>query len=52
MPDPNYLQNLFGLDGKVAVVIGGTGELCGTIAEGLASKLVAAGLAVDSSSKN
>lgn len=32
-----YLNNLFGLDGKVAVVIGGTGELCGTMAEGLAA---------------
>lgn len=31
-----YLKNLFGLDGKVAVVIGGTGELCGAMAEGLA----------------
>lgn len=27
-----YLENLFSLQGKVAVVIGGTGELCGTIA--------------------
>ncbi len=33
----SYLNNLFGLEGKVAVVIGGTGELCGTMAEGLAS---------------
>lgn len=32
----DYLKTLFGLDGKVAVVIGGTGELCGTMAEGLA----------------
>ena len=32
----NYLNSLFGLDGKVAVVIGGTGELCGAMAEGLA----------------
>jgi NAD(P)-dependent dehydrogenase (short-subunit alcohol dehydrogenase family) len=32
-----YLNQLFGLKGKVAVVIGGTGELCGTMAEGLAS---------------
>jgi len=31
-----YLKNLFGLEGQVAVVIGGTGELCGTMAEGLA----------------
>ena len=31
-----YLNNLFGLNGRVAVVIGGTGELCGAMAEGLA----------------
>ena len=31
-----YLDTLFGLKGKVAVVIGGTGELCGAMAEGLA----------------
>lgn len=31
-----YLDQLFGLAGKVAVVIGGTGELCGAMAEGLA----------------
>ena len=28
---------LFSLNGKVAVVIGGTGELCGTMAEGMAA---------------
>jgi NAD(P)-dependent dehydrogenase (short-subunit alcohol dehydrogenase family) len=33
----SYLDGLFGLTGRVAVVIGGTGELCGAIAEGLAS---------------
>lgn len=32
-----FLTSLFSLDGKVAVVIGGTGELCGAMAEGLAS---------------
>ena len=32
----NYLNNLFSLEGQVAVVIGGTGELCGAMAEGLA----------------
>ena len=32
----NYLENLFGLSGKCAVVIGATGELCGAMAEGLA----------------
>ena len=32
----NYLTSLFSLSGKVAVVIGGTGELCGAMAEGLA----------------
>lgn len=31
-----YLDSLFSLAGKVAVVIGGTGELCGAMAEGLA----------------
>ncbi len=33
----SFLQNLFGLDGRVAVVIGGTGVLGGALAEGLAS---------------
>ncbi len=33
----DYLNQLFSLDGKTAVVIGGTGELCGAMAEGLAS---------------
>lgn len=32
----SYLESLFGLDGQVAVVIGGTGELCGAMAEALA----------------
>ena len=32
----SYLNDLFSLSGKVAVVIGGTGELCGKMAEGLA----------------
>lgn len=32
-----YLEDLFGLSGKTAVVIGGTGTLCGTMAEGLAA---------------
>jgi len=36
MPHSDYLHSLFGLNGKVAVVIGGTGELCGAMAEGLA----------------
>lgn len=31
-----YFKDMFGLEGKVAVVIGGTGELCGVMAEGLA----------------
>jgi NAD(P)-dependent dehydrogenase (short-subunit alcohol dehydrogenase family) len=31
------LDSLFSLAGKVAVVIGGTGELCGAMAEGLAA---------------
>ncbi|MEM7783213.1 MAG: SDR family oxidoreductase [Planctomycetota bacterium] len=32
----DYLNSLFSLIGKTAVVIGGTGELCGSMAEGLA----------------
>ena len=32
----DYLQQLFGLDGRVAVVIGGTGVLGGALCEGLA----------------
>ena len=32
----SFLQKLFGLDGQVAVVIGGTGVLCGVMARGLA----------------
>lgn len=36
MSSPEYLNSLFGLSGRVAVVIGGTGELCGAMAEGLA----------------
>ena len=32
----SYLDDLFGLDGLVAVVIGGTGVLCGALAAGLA----------------
>jgi NAD(P)-dependent dehydrogenase (short-subunit alcohol dehydrogenase family) len=34
--DP-YLSGLFGLSNRVAVVIGGTGELCGAMAEGFAA---------------
>ncbi len=37
MNPPDYLTQMFGLTGKVAVIIGGTGELCGAMAEGLAS---------------
>lgn len=38
MSNPSaYLNSLFSLAGKVAVVIGGTGELCGAMAEGLAA---------------
>ena len=32
----NLIQNIFSLEGRVALVIGGTGELCGAMAEGLA----------------
>jgi len=37
MTPPEYLNTLFNLENKVAVVIGGTGELCGAMAEGLAA---------------
>ncbi len=40
MPAPKseaFLSSLFSLNDKVAVVIGGTGELCGAMAEGLAA---------------
>lgn len=38
MSNPSdYLTSLYSLTGKVAVVIGGTGELCGAMAEGLAN---------------
>jgi NAD(P)-dependent dehydrogenase (short-subunit alcohol dehydrogenase family) len=33
---PTYLDSLFSLKNRVAVVIGGTGELCGAMAQGLA----------------
>ena len=36
MPNTHYLKELFGLHDKTAVIIGGTGELCGTMAVGLA----------------
>ena len=36
-PAAAFLTSLFSLDGKVAVVIGGTGELCGAMAQGLAA---------------
>src|SRR5215218_10397344 len=38
MSNPSdYLTSLYSLSGKVAVVTGGTGELCGAMAEGLAA---------------
>src|ERR1700730_6462375 len=36
MSSAEFLNRLFSLTGKVAVIIGGTGELCGAMAEGLA----------------
>lgn len=36
MNSSDYLTNLFGIDGQVAVVIGGTGVLGGALCEGLA----------------
>ncbi len=35
----SYLEKLFSFDGQVAVVIGGTGVLCGEMAEGLAQRV-------------
>ena len=32
----SYIEQLFSLSGKTAVVIGGTGELCGAMASALA----------------
>lgn len=37
MKSSEYLHSVFNLEDKVAVVIGGTGELCGAMAEGLAA---------------
>ena len=37
MKPSEYLHSVFNLEDKVAVVIGGTGELCGAMAEGLAA---------------
>ena len=48
MSTQNYLDTLFSLSGRVAVIIGGAGELCGTMAEGLAgagAEVVLVGLA-------
>jgi NAD(P)-dependent dehydrogenase (short-subunit alcohol dehydrogenase family) len=48
MSTQNYLNTLFSLAGRVAVIIGGAGELCGAIAEGLAgagAEVVLVGLA-------
>lgn len=36
MQTAGYFKDLFGLEGRTAVVIGGTGELCGAMAVGLA----------------
>ena len=46
----HYLQNLFGFDGQVAVVIGGTGVLGGELCKGLAqagASVVVAGRSVE-----
>src|SRR5437868_589721 len=34
-PSSDYLTSLYSLAGKVAVVIGGTGALCGAMTEGI-----------------
>ena len=36
MPHSSLIHALFNLTGQTAVIIGGTGELCGAMAEGLA----------------
>ena len=36
MPHSSLIHDLFNLTGQTAVIIGGTGELCGAMAEGLA----------------
>jgi NAD(P)-dependent dehydrogenase (short-subunit alcohol dehydrogenase family) len=36
MSTPSFLETTFSLHGKVALVIGGTGELCGAMAHGMA----------------
>ena len=41
----SFLDQLFDLDGKIAVVIGGTGELCGHMAIGLAKAGVTVAIA-------
>ncbi len=49
-----YLTDLFSLKGKVAVVIGGTGELCGHMAEGLAgagAEVILVGRSVEKAKK-
>src|SRR5688572_26587756 len=46
----SYLEQLFGLSGQVAIVIGGTGVLGGALSEGLAqagATVVAAGRSAD-----
>jgi NAD(P)-dependent dehydrogenase (short-subunit alcohol dehydrogenase family) len=48
MNPPEFLDSLFSLKGRVAVVIGGAGELCGAMAEGMAgagAEVVLVGLA-------
>jgi len=37
METKTYLVDLFGLAGRMAVVIGGTGQLCGAMAGGFAA---------------
>src|SRR3990172_12652481 len=55
MTNKNYLTDLFGLDGKVAVVIGGSGVLGGVMAEGLAgagAKVAVLGRTMEKAEKN
>lgn len=49
-----YFKDMFSLEGKTAVVIGGTGELCGTMAIGLAkagAEVVIVGRSVEKAEK-
>ena len=53
-PPVSFLDEQFSLAGEVAVVVGGTGELCGAIAEGFAragAKVALVGRSADKAEK-